>query len=102
MGRKPVFGLGSLFLASITLTGCADTECWCPWKDKGPNKPVTYDAPPIKNSAVKSSNQTPYNATANSGFNDRPAATPDQTGYGTKGPVERTSVQNDISMPKKP
>jgi hypothetical protein len=103
MGRKPVFGLSGLFLASITLTGCADTECWCPWKDKGPNKAVTYDQPPTKNAAaVKPTDQNPYNATATTGFNDRPAATPDRTAYGVGDPVSRQTTQNDISMPKRP
>jgi hypothetical protein len=102
MGRKPVFGLSGLFLASITLTGCADTECWCPWKDKGPNKP-TYDKPPVKDTAaVKPTNQTPYNASATTGFNDRQPATPDRSTYGVGDPVSRQNSQNDISMPKKP
>jgi hypothetical protein len=39
MGRKPVLGLAGLFLASVTLTGCENTD-WCCWGKKTPEKPV--------------------------------------------------------------
>ncbi len=45
MGRKPVLGLAGLFLASVTLTGCENTD-WCCWGKKTPEKTlvpyVTY------------------------------------------------------------
>jgi hypothetical protein len=36
MGRKPVFGLAGMFLASVTLTGCENTD-WCCWGKKTPD-----------------------------------------------------------------
>ena len=45
MGRKPVFGLAGLFLASVTLTGC-DTTDWCLWnRDKAPQGPARVQQP---------------------------------------------------------
>jgi hypothetical protein len=38
MGRKPVLGLAGLFLASVTLTGCENTD-WCCWGKKAPEMP---------------------------------------------------------------
>jgi hypothetical protein len=89
MGRMPVFGLGGLFLATLSLTGCDDTCCW--WKDKGPNKSVTYDHTPTKDSAVKTGTQAPYGSTANTGFKDQQSTTIDRSGFS----------KNDSTLPNK-
>jgi hypothetical protein len=89
MGRMPVFGLGGLFLATLSLTGCDDTCCW--WKDKGPNKSVTYDHTPTKDSAVKTGTQAPYGSTANTGFKDQQSTTIDRAGFS----------KNDSTLPNK-
>jgi hypothetical protein len=108
MGRKPVFGLAGLFLASLSLTGCAtDTDCWCPW-NKTPSKNPTYDKPPVmKDGAVKANNQNPYGPTANNGMSDQKAAMPDRTAYGADPSIQPAGAKDMVmpdnsSMPKRP
>jgi hypothetical protein len=63
MGRKPVLGLAGLFLASVTLTGCENTD-WCCWGKKTPEPgPMRVQTPTPQKTPPKMWDNEPISRT---------------------------------------
>lgn len=100
MGRKPVFALSGVLLASFGLTGCETFDSFCPWHDSTPNKSVTYNpASPTRETSNRSMPTNSYTRPTT------PAASPNAN------PVEQVSypatdasnkVSNDLPVLHKP
>ncbi len=84
MGKKPAWGLASLFLAGLTLTGCESDRPYQGYRSSGPSANLAQSGAWSNNRSTMAATGSPGTASGTAARTDLPAGSPTTaTGMGT-------------------